>query len=155
MRTPTERPPATQHVFSQRADIPHGRRARALARMEAVTRARLVCACSSQLDFQLLDGRRKRETRRRVFYSFPRGTLCGRCHIHLDKCWRRRRTTALSPPSQVVTPYQSVPSFFVRHEEEERGGRLRKVNEEVNATKHGVILRGKEEVGDSYVMLAL
>ena len=50
----------------------------------------------------------------------------------------------------------SVRPSVVRHEEEERGGRLlRKVNEEVNATKHGVILRGKEEVGDSSVMLAL
>ena len=68
---------------------------------------------------------------------------------------KRTRTTALSPPSQVVTPCQSVRPFLVRHEEEERGGRLRKVNEEVNATKHGVILRGKEEVGDSSVMLAL
>ena len=38
----------------------------------------------------------------------------------------------------------SVRPSVVRHEEgEERGGRLRKVNEEVNATKHGVILRGK------------
>ena len=43
--------------------------------------------------------------------------------------------TALSPPSVVVTPCQSL-----SHAE---GG---KVNEEVHdATKHGVILRGKEE----------